>query len=261
MDESLLRISGAVYGDATGRLGSTVSSTGNIADFLAQCDVHDGDAREVFHYNSSVHWDVPAFEEGHVLMTSELRMYTNPTDFPMNVSYCAPYETSETDYAMKNYSICYITACSGQTIKASLCSGECSGDTYLRLYDASGILVADNDDVCGLCSEITYDTDIDACEVYSLHEGCYGMNMCSGQAVVEVYNTSESSHLWDTYMSTTWDILGSLNYKNSLYDFIFQERNYEGSENFYLVGNGAYGGSFYEWCVISLLLLLVVVVL
>ena len=68
----------------------------------------------------------------------------------------------------------------------------CTGDTYLRLLDSLGNLVALNDDsgdnACGyLCSRLSYVVPIDAaCFTFSLHQGCYADSSCSGTSTVAV---------------------------------------------------------------------------
>lgn len=67
------------------------------------------------------------------------------------------------------------------------CNAECVGDQYFVLYDQAGSEVAVNDDGtsagCGLCAEIKYSAT-QACQVYSLHEGCYSDDSCEGEVEV-----------------------------------------------------------------------------
>jgi hypothetical protein len=47
------------------------------------------------------------------------------------------------------------------------------------LYNASNNKLAENDDFCNICSKITYILT-DSCQIYSIHEGCFGQRSCSG---------------------------------------------------------------------------------
>jgi hypothetical protein len=47
------------------------------------------------------------------------------------------------------------------------------------LYDASNNKLAENDDFCNVCSKISYILT-DVCQIYSIHEGCFGHRACSG---------------------------------------------------------------------------------
>lgn len=55
-----------------------------------------------------------------------------------------------------------------------------SGDTFLRLYNASNIMVASSDDACGALSKITIPGGTLPPGTYSLRAGCFGNTACSG---------------------------------------------------------------------------------
>eukprot|EP01031_Cornospumella_fuschlensis_P037509 gene37509-45555_t len=68
---------------------------------------------------------------------------------------CPSYSSSlDTLSASQNVFGCAMTLCQGEVVTFSMC-GSCSADTYLRLYNSFGGLVAVNDDGCGtLCSNL-----------------------------------------------------------------------------------------------------------
>jgi hypothetical protein len=61
-----------------------------------------------------------------------------------------------------------------------------SGDTYLRLYNSSNILVASNDDACGALSQLVFSGGSLSPGMYSLRAGCYGSGSCSGTVAYSV---------------------------------------------------------------------------
>ena len=95
---------------------------------------------------------------------------------------CPAYSASGTNDARMNYSMCSISACSGDTVLMTTHSpGSCNGDTLLRLYDPStDYQLAWNDDVNGQCSEIVYKF-ANSCQTYELREGCNAGKSCGGQ--------------------------------------------------------------------------------
>ena len=58
-----------------------------------------------------------------------------------------------------------------------------SNDQLIRLY-ADGIQVAANDDYCGWCSVIDYSVTSDACQTYTLQQGCFSNLRCSGNFTI-----------------------------------------------------------------------------
>jgi hypothetical protein len=100
---------------------------------------------------------------------------------------CSPFSVSLTNSATTNYASCTFTGCGGSTLTiAANC--PCGGDTYAILYDSTNtVLLASNDDSCGLCSKITYVVPGSpaTCTNFILHEGCYSTTSCSGTFTVQ----------------------------------------------------------------------------
>ena len=118
---------------------------------------------------------------------------------------CNPYSTSNTFSATTNVAICVFDACGGSSLVISSCSssssgggnsgGSCSGDQYIRLYNEQGYEVASDDDSgCSSdCSKIQYTTPAGSgCQQYSLSQGCYSSESCSGQFAVKMSTGSGS---------------------------------------------------------------------
>jgi hypothetical protein len=134
----------------------------------------------------------PSYRKERKLATSQVYISTLRSS-PISVAstsdfYCDAYSAFDTNYASQNYATCNIWACGGSIITASMCEGVCSGDTYLVLVDGLGVVVSENDDGCDLCSYLTYSIsgESDACDTFTLREGCYSSNSCSGQVHVTV---------------------------------------------------------------------------
>ena len=112
------------------------------------------------------------------------------------------YSTTNTDSAQQNTVDQTFTACPGTIASFSQCSGDggsCSGDTYLRLFNAADSEVALDDDGCGAtggCSIITY-TFTDPCQVYTLKQGCFGTGSCSGTVFVSGVFTTRIPGGWN----------------------------------------------------------------
>lgn len=62
----------------------------------------------------------------------------------------------------------------------------CTGDQYLRVYNASGTQITYSDDYCSLCSSVAFTPpgNSSVCQEYSIHEGCYSSNSCGGTVSV-----------------------------------------------------------------------------
>lgn len=94
------------------------------------------------------------------------------------------YSASATDSATVNTANVYLNLGAGQTLTLGTCGlngASGSGDTYLRLYDPSGVQVAFNDDAfgsCGVLSNFTYNVPVSG--TYLLRSGCFGAGACSG---------------------------------------------------------------------------------
>jgi hypothetical protein len=106
------------------------------------------------------------------------------TPSPVAENFCDPFSTRDTDSGnnLDNNIVCNIWACPGDKVIATACDeySECSGDQIFRLYDSRGFMVASNDDYCGLCSTMEYDVSRSTCDVYYLHQACFGDTLCSG---------------------------------------------------------------------------------
>jgi len=114
----------------------------------------------------------------------------SPSGAPSTLFYteCEMFTASNTNSALINYQTCFFYACPGTSATINTCdnsasrSYSCVGDTYLRLFDATGSFLTSNDDmggVCGACSSLSY-TFGQPCQYYSLREGCFGSSSCSG---------------------------------------------------------------------------------
>ena len=108
---------------------------------------------------------------------------------PIHVPY---YSTSLTASATVNTVSYTFTACFAGTIHIADCdSVRCLGssnDQYIRLY-VNGVQVASNDDSCNYCSVIDYRSVSDTCQTYTLQQGCYKNNQCSGNFTISLSNT------------------------------------------------------------------------
>ena len=99
------------------------------------------------------------------------------------MSLCPSFLVTSTNSASINYDTCSFTACPGDTmVMSTFFPGNCSVDTYLKLFDPStGNKLAENDDYDdSLCSQITY-TFTSSCRAYTVAEGCYQSLTCGGQ--------------------------------------------------------------------------------
>lgn len=102
-----------------------------------------------------------------------------PTEFPLFQA----VETNSATQATVDYTI---NVCPGTTLAFSLCPEDGAtreGDTYLRLFDATGTEVANNDDACQTASKITHIFD-QPCQTYTLKHGCFSINSCTGQTKI-----------------------------------------------------------------------------
>lgn len=128
-------------------------------------------------------------------------------------SSCEAFTGYNTDGNRQNYTVCEIEACGGDTVVASLCASDtgasCKGDTLLSLHDTyypicDGIhnceaytynssLLVENDNHCGLCSQVTYSVPVvgnnPVCSTYYLRQGCNTNEECNGTTIVSVTHT------------------------------------------------------------------------
>lgn len=111
---------------------------------------------------------------------------------------CDPYNLDHTNNAISNYATCSIpNVCPGTTLQVSDCSSSCKGDQFIRLHDSQGIEVMFNDDgkceePLQLCSSISYSFNGVSCQNFTLQEGCYDDESCSGKFKV-VYDSLPST--------------------------------------------------------------------
>jgi len=120
-----------------------------------------------------------------------------PTEFPL-------FQAAETNNAMEATVDYTINVCPGTRLAFSLCPEDGAtrvGDTYLRLFDAAGIDIANNDDACQTASKITHLFD-QPCQTYTLKHGCFSINSCSGQTKI-IDLTPPTSTASPTVVATT----------------------------------------------------------
>jgi hypothetical protein len=100
-----------------------------------------------------------------------------------------PYSATNTNSATQNTTNVDVPAAAGQTIAVGTCTlpgASGTGDTYLRLYDATGSQVAYNDDRCGLLSSLTYVVPAGKAGTYQVRAGCYSSGTCGGTVAYTV---------------------------------------------------------------------------
>jgi hypothetical protein len=72
----------------------------------------------------------------------------------------------------------------GDSVQIGTCPGvpgaSGTGDTLLRLFGPNGLEVTNNDDACGLQSQLSFTAPIDQPGAYEIRAGCFGSNTCSG---------------------------------------------------------------------------------
>jgi hypothetical protein len=91
------------------------------------------------------------------------------------------YSASNTDSATQNTVNFDISIVAGQTLSIGTCGlagASGSGDTFLRLFDASNNLVAANDDACGVLSFFTFTATTTG--TFQVHAGCFSTSSCDG---------------------------------------------------------------------------------
>jgi V8-like Glu-specific endopeptidase len=105
---------------------------------------------------------------------------TTSTPPPAGSSY--NYSATNTNSAQQNTVTRDVTMAAGQTITLGTCGvtgSSFTGDTYLRMYTASGTQVASNDDACsGVGSKLSFTAT--TAGTYQIRAGCYSNNSCSG---------------------------------------------------------------------------------
>ncbi|XXF77085.1 serine protease [Myxococcaceae bacterium GXIMD 01537] len=109
--------------------------------------------------------------------------WTVTTTAPTSGSF--EFNAANTNNAQQNTVNQSVTLAAGQSLTVGTCGvagGSATGDTYLRLNNASGTQVAINDDSCGgVGSKITYTVPAgSAGGAYQIRAGCHGSATCSG---------------------------------------------------------------------------------
>ncbi|HYO74117.1 MAG TPA: VWA domain-containing protein [Archangium sp.] len=82
----------------------------------------------------------------------------------------------------------------GQHIQLGTCNvagASGSGDTYLRLSNATSTEVAVNDDSCGLLSNLSYSVSASTSGNYQIRAGCFSNNSCGGTVA---YTISDAAY-------------------------------------------------------------------
>jgi hypothetical protein len=103
------------------------------------------------------------------------------------------YSTSNTNSATINTINSSTYLLPGQVVSVGTCNitgGSGTGDTFLRLYNPSGVAVASNDDgggSCGLLSNLTYTVPSDGAGAYQIRAGCFSSTSCSGTVANFIY--------------------------------------------------------------------------
>jgi hypothetical protein len=91
---------------------------------------------------------------------------------------CEPFATADTNYALRHYAVCGITACEGSVVVANVCE-EFTGRTMLHLYDDEDTLVAMNVVASGDTDSVDDDSedsavDGDTLEAYYAYDDDFG---------------------------------------------------------------------------------------
>ena len=127
---------------------------------------------------------------------------------------CQPYNTGGTNSAQapsssSAYKECQFQLCPGQNATVGSCGdgGYCSGDQYLRLNSASGAEINRNDDKCYGCSQIEYSlpSSSSGCSCYTIIQGCYSMDQCSGVVSVVIEGTPPASSRWNNFFPSSYE--------------------------------------------------------
>jgi hypothetical protein len=129
----------------------------------------------------------------------------------------APFTAADTRWATRHTVDETVLICGRTELTFTQCvqGGSCSGDTYLRLYDASGSrpLESNNDgqpkNECGTCAKLTYDFT-GACQEYTIRQGCANDNSCAGTTVIidSKYSSSLESFSSSEQSSSSPDFIG-----------------------------------------------------
>jgi Zn-dependent metalloprotease len=97
------------------------------------------------------------------------------------------YSASNTNSAQQNTVNQNVTLSAGQSIQFGTCTvpgSSGTGDTFLRLFNPSGVQVASNDDSCGVLSFASHAATTSG--TFQIRAGCYSSNSCSGTVAYTV---------------------------------------------------------------------------
>jgi V8-like Glu-specific endopeptidase len=97
------------------------------------------------------------------------------------------YSASNTNSAQQNTVNQNVTINAGQTIQFGTCTvpgSSGTGDTFLRLFNPSGVQVASNDDSCGTLSFASHTATVSG--TFQIRAGCFSSNSCSGTVAFTV---------------------------------------------------------------------------
>lgn len=118
-------------------------------------------------------------------------------------SYCSKFSATKTSSAAAHYCSCHVTMCPGDTLYADGCS-KCSGYQFFRLYNSAGVQLTTSEaysSTCYPCGEIRYfQPSISQCEKFTLRQGCYLQNTCSGKVRLRVYNSTTGWNASSTFV-------------------------------------------------------------
>jgi hypothetical protein len=112
---------------------------------------------------------------------------TNPCSgtIAYTVKGACSYSATATNSATVNTVNCPVVLRPAQNIVLGTCGlvgASGTGDTFLRLFNASASEVIANDDSCGLLSNLSYTVPAGGAGTHQIHAGCFGAGTCSGTA-------------------------------------------------------------------------------
>eukprot|EP01041_Mallomonas_annulata_P010884 gene10884-22727_t len=138
-------------------------------------------------------YDIPSRRPTSVPLLASAVPSTLTQSSPGGLLTCPTYSASNTAYGTLNYITCPFTLCGGDRVVISL-GCDCTGNTFIQLYDSTGTFLASNNDYCGQCSALSY-TALGgaACSTYVLREACNSFGSCSGTASIKIHSPSPTS--------------------------------------------------------------------
>jgi len=126
---------------------------------------------------------------------SSFAAVSSPVRELTQVTYLVSYSASDTDSAQQNTIDETFYACGN--VRISTCTeygGAYTSDTYLRLFDSSGVEVAysDDDSDYGYCSTIRH--WFEDCDTITIAMGCFDSGSCTGSTSILYYDQDTSSY-------------------------------------------------------------------